>query len=68
MYTIGSYRVLIRGPEGKKLLRKPRRRLKYNIKMYLQEDGMEGIAWIDLIEDGESLRALVNAVMSIRVP
>jgi len=39
-----------------------------NIKMNLQEVGSEGIGWIDLALDRDRWRALVNAVMIIRVP
>ena len=61
------YRVLVGKPEGKKPLGKPRRRWEDNIKMDLQEVGRGGMAWIELAQDRERWRALVNAVMNLRV-
>jgi len=64
----GAYRVLLGKQEGKRQLGRPRRRWEDNIKMNLQEVEYVGIDWIDLAQDTESLRALVNAVMNFRVP
>jgi hypothetical protein len=61
------YRVLVGKPEGKRLGR-PRRRWEDNIKMDLQEAGYGGINWIELARDTDRRRALVNAVMKLRVP
>jgi len=58
----GVYRVLIGKPEGKRPLMRPRRRWEDNIKMALQEVGCEGIDWIELAQDRDRWRALVNAV------
>jgi hypothetical protein len=55
-------------PEGKRPLGRPRRRWKDNIKMDLQEVGCGGMDWIDLARDKDRWRALVNAVMNLRVP
>jgi len=64
----GVYRVLVGKPEGKIPLGRPKRRWEDNIKMDIQEMGCEGIDWIDLAEDRDRCRALVNAVMNLRVP
>ena len=64
----GVYRVLVGKSEGKIPLGSPRRRWEDNIKMYIQEVGCRGIDWIDLAEDRDRWRALVNSVMNLRVP
>ena len=55
-------------PEGKRPLGRPRRRWEANIKVDLQEVGCGGMDWIDLARDRERRRALMNAVMNLRVP
>ena len=64
---IGVYRVLVGKPEGKRPLGRPRRGWEDNIKMDLQEDGCGGMGWIDLAQDRDRWRALVNVVMNLRV-
>jgi hypothetical protein len=64
----GVYRVLVGKPEDKRPLGRPRRRWEDNIKMWLQEVACEGIDWIDLAQDRDRWRTLVNAVMNLRVP
>jgi len=64
----GVYRVLVGKPEGKRPLGRSRRRWEDNIKMDLQEVGCGGIDWIELAQDKDRWRALVNAVMNLRVP
>ena len=64
----GVYRVLVGKHKGKRPLGKPRRRWEDNITMDLQEVGCGGVDWIDLAQDRDRWRALVNAVMNLRVP
>jgi hypothetical protein len=64
----GVYRVLVGKPEGKRPLGRPRRRWEDNIKMDLQDVGFGVMDWIELAQDRDSWRALVNAVMNLRVP
>ena len=62
------YRVFEGKPEGKRPLGRPRCRWENNIKMDIQEVGCGGMDWIELAQDRDKWRALVNAVMNIRVP
>jgi len=55
-------------PETKKPLGRPRRRWEDNIKMALQEVGCGGVKWIMLAQERDRWRALVTAVMNLRVP
>jgi hypothetical protein len=55
-------------PQRKRPLGRPRCRWKDNIKMDLQEVGCGGVHWIDLAQDRDRWRALLNKVMNFRVP
>ena len=63
----GVHRVLVGKPEGKKPLGRPRHRWEENFKMDLQEVGGVG-DWMELVQDMDRMRALVNTVMNLRVP
>jgi len=62
------YRVLVGKPEGKRPLGRPRCRWEDNIKMDLQEVGCGCMDWIGLAQDRNSWRALMTAVMNLRIP
>jgi hypothetical protein len=62
------YRVLVGKPEGRRPVRTSRSRWMNNITMDLQGVGCGGVDWIELAQDRDSWRALVNAVMNLRVP
>jgi hypothetical protein len=64
----GVYRVLVGKPEERRPLGRPRRRWEDNIRMDLREVGCGGGDWIELAQDRDRWRALVSAVMNLRVP
>ena len=64
----GVYKISVRKSEGKGQIGRPRLRWEDNIKMDLQEVGCRGMDWRDLAQDRDRWRALVNAVMNLRVP
>jgi hypothetical protein len=63
-----AYKILVRKPEGKRPLGRPRRRWVDNIKMDFRDKGWDGMDWIELAQDRNQWRALVNTVMNLRVP
>ena len=67
-HSRNAYRVLVRKPESKRPLGRPRCRWEDNIKMDLREVGCDPGDWIDLAEDRDQWRAYVRAVMNLRVP
>jgi hypothetical protein len=62
------YKVLVGKPEGKRPLGRRRRRWEDNIRMDLQEVGCGDMDWMELVQDRDRWRTLVNAVMNLRVP
>jgi hypothetical protein len=62
------YKVLVEKPEGKRPMGRSMRRWEDNIQIELQEIGCGSMDWIELAQDRDSWRALVNAVMNLRVP
>jgi hypothetical protein len=63
-----AYRILVGKPEGERPPGSPRSRWVDNIKMDLREIGWDGVDWIDMSQDGDQWRALVNTVLNHRVP
>jgi len=64
----GVYRILVRKPEGKRPLGRPRLRWVDNIRMDLQEVGCGYMDWIGLAQDRDRWRTPVSTVMNLRVP
>jgi hypothetical protein len=66
--TRSAYRILVGKPEGKRPLGRPRSRWVDNIIIDLREIGWDGVDWIELAQDKDQWRALVNTVINLRVP
>ena len=64
----GVHKVLVEKPEGKRPMARPRRRWEDNIKMDLQEGGGGCGDWMELVQDRDRWRALMNTVLNLRVP
>jgi len=64
----GVYRVLVGKTEGKRPVGRTRCRWEDNLKLDLQDVGCGGMDWIELAQDRDRWRALVTAIMSLRVP
>jgi len=62
------YKVLVGKPVGMRPIGRPRHRWEDNIKMDLQEVGCGAMDWIELAQDRDRWRALVNAVMNLWIP
>jgi hypothetical protein len=62
------YRILVGYPEGKRPLGRPRRRWEDNIRLDFREIEWGGMDWIDLAQDRNQWRALVDTVMNLRGP
>jgi hypothetical protein len=65
---MGEKRTLVGKPEGKRPLGRPRRTWVDNIKMALREIGWDGVDWMDMAQDRDQWRALVNTVLNLPVP
>jgi hypothetical protein len=65
---MNAYRVLLGKPEGKRPLGRTGRRWEDNIKIDLRRVGWGSMDWIDVAQDRDQWRPLVNTVMNIRVP
>jgi hypothetical protein len=63
-----AYRLLVGNPDGKRPLKRPRRRWVDNIRMDLGEVEWGDVDWIDLAKDRNRWRAVVNSVLNLRVP
>jgi hypothetical protein len=63
-----AYRILVGKPEGKRPLGRPRCRWVENIKMDLRVIKWDGMDWIDVAQDRDQWRALVNTVMNFQLP
>jgi hypothetical protein len=63
-----AYRILVGTPEGKRPLGRTRSRWVENIKIDLREIGWDGVDWMDMAQDRDHLRALVNTTLNLRVP
>jgi hypothetical protein len=63
-----TYRIVMGKPDGKSPLGRTRHRWVDNITVGLGEIGWDGVDWIDLAQDRDLWRALVNTVMNLRVP
>jgi hypothetical protein len=61
------YKVLVGKPEGKRSLGRPGRRWEDGIRMDLREIGVGSVDWIQLAQDRDRWRAVVSAVMNLRV-
>jgi hypothetical protein len=65
--TRNAYKILVGNPEVKRPLGRPRRRLVDNIKLELREIGWDDMDWIDLAQDRDQWKTLVNTLMNLRV-
>ena len=64
---VARIQILVEKHEGKRAFGRPRHRWDDNIKMDLQEVGYGGMDWIELAQDRDRWRTLVNAVMNLRI-
>jgi len=64
----GVYRVLVGKPEGRRHLGRRRHKWEDNIRLDIREVGCGYVDWMELAQDRDRWRALVSAVMNLRVP
>ena len=65
---MSAFKILTGKPTGKRPLGRPRRRCEDNIRMDLEKIGINAGNWVDLAQDRNYWRALVNAALNLRVP
>jgi hypothetical protein len=63
----GAYRALVGKPEGRRPRERPRRSWEDNIKVDLREAGWAGMDWINVAQDRDRWRAVVNVIINLRV-
>ena len=63
-----AFKILTGKPTGKRLLGRPKRRGEDNIRMDLEELGINVGNWVDSAQDRDYWRALLNAALSLRIP
>jgi hypothetical protein len=63
-----AYKIVVGKPEGKRQVGRSRSRWEYNIRIYLQEIGWEGVNWICLAQDRDQWWVLFSLVMKLWVP
>lgn len=63
-----TYKILVRNPQGKKPLGKPRHRRENNVKFNLTEGGCEDVNWVKLAQGKVQWQAAVKTVVKLRVP
>ena len=63
-----AFNILTGKPTGKRSFGRPRRRLEGNIRMDLEEIGINAGNWVDSAQDRNYWRALVNAALNLWVP
>ena len=68
MRKIGAFKILTGKPIGKRPLGRPRRRWEDNVRMDLEEIGMNVGNWVGLAQDRDYWRALVNLILNLWVP
>jgi hypothetical protein len=61
-----TYKILVRKPGRKRPLGRPRHRGEDDIRMYFRETGWEGMDWVNVTQDRDQWRALMNTVMNLR--